>query len=124
MFCTTNPGFKADELRKIPIQVTLNPKAIFPYPMELPQNLQWSSEFFGDHPEVHPLLKAAWDSAYYVSIIHPFQDGNERVSRILFTPNSHRFNGMIPVICSKGRSRAVYLETIVQAISGNPLPWC
>lgn len=122
LFLGMKVHFKAGELRTVPIQVHSDPTAIFPYPMELPQNLVRWSEFVGEDPQVHPLLKAAWDSLYYVSI-HPFSDGNGRISRILFTAHVAK-NGMVPVICSKGLKREAYLRNIRLSVSGNPLPWC
>ncbi|KAH8622964.1 hypothetical protein IG631_22120 [Alternaria alternata] len=73
-------------------------------------------------PEFTPLLKATWDSFYYVSI-HPFQDGNGRTSRILFATHVAK-NGMLPVICSEWLSREQYLRYMSLARSGNPFPWC
>jgi Fic family protein len=107
------------------MQVHSDPKAIFPYPQELLQNLERWSDFvvvWEDHSEIHPLLKAAWDSFYYVSI-HPFQDGNGRTSRILFATHVAK-NGMLPVICSEWLPREPYLRYMSLARSGNPFPWC
>jgi Fic family protein len=125
LFLDTKVHFKAGELRTLPIQVHSDPKAIFPYPQELRQNLERWSDFVVDgenDSEIHPLLKAAWDSFYYVSI-HPFQDGNGRTSRILFATHVAK-NGMLPVICSEWLPRERYLRYMSLARSGNPFPWC
>jgi Fic family protein len=127
LFLDTKVHFKAGELRTLPIQVHSDPKAIFPYPQELRQNLRRWTDFVvaagsRNDGEIHPLLKAAWDSFYYVSI-HPFQDGNGRTSRILFATHVAK-NGMLPVICSEWLPREQYLRNIALARSGNPFPWC
>ncbi|CAN9403695.1 unnamed protein product [Alternaria alternata] len=125
LFLGIKVHFKPGELRTLPIQVHSDPKVIFPYPQELRQNLKRWSDFVvvGENDsEIHPLLKAAWDSFYYVSI-HPFQDGNGRTSRILFATHVAD-NGMLPVICSEWLSREQYLRYMSLARSGNPFPWC
>ncbi|RYN24515.1 hypothetical protein AA0113_g10113 [Alternaria arborescens] len=125
LFLGTKVHFKPGELRTLPIQVHSDPKVIFPYPQELRQNLKRWSDFVvvGENDsEIHPLLKAAWDSFYYVSI-HPFQDGNGRTSRILFATHVAD-NGMLPVICSEWLPREQYLRYMSLARSGNPFPWC
>jgi Fic family protein len=125
LFLGTKVHFKAGELRTLPIQVHSDPNAIFPYPQELRQNLERWSDFVvvgGNDSVIHPLLKAAWDSFYYVSI-HSFQDGNGRTSRILFATHLAK-NGMLPVICSEWLPREQYLRYMSLARSGNPFPWC
>jgi Fic family protein len=125
LFLGTKIHFKPGELRTLPIQVHSDPKVIFPYPQELRQNLKRWSDFVvvGENDsEIHPLLKAAWDSFYYVSI-HPFQDGNGRTSRILFATHVAK-NGLLPVICSEWLPREQYLRYMSLARSGNPFPWC
>ncbi|CAN9373979.1 unnamed protein product [Alternaria sp. RS040] len=125
LFLDTKVHFKAGELRTLPIQVHLDPKAIFPYPHELRQNLERWSDFvvaWKNHSEIHPLLKAAWDSFYYVSI-YPFQDGNGRTSRILFATHLAK-NKMLPVLCSEWLPREQYLRYMSLTRSGNPFPWC
>ncbi|CAN9134501.1 unnamed protein product [Alternaria alternata] len=125
LFPGTKVHFKAGELRTLPIQVHSDPKAIFPYPQELRQNLERWSDFVvvGENDsEIHPLLKAAWNSFYYVSI-HPFQDGNGRTSRILFATHLAK-NKMLPVICSEWLPRERYLRYMSLTRSGNPFPWC
>jgi Fic family protein len=124
LFLGTKVHFKAGELRTLPIQVHSDPNAIFPYPQELRQNLEWWSDFVvqDNDTEIHPLLKAAWASFYYVSI-HPFQDGNGRTSRILFAAHVAK-HGMLPVICSEWLSREQYLRYMSLARPGNPFPWC
>ncbi|KAI1379960.1 fido domain-containing protein [Hypoxylon crocopeplum] len=71
--------------RKLPIAVRSSPLRIFPYPTEVPA---CTSRFFSwrdwQHrsKETHPLILACHMTAYFVHI-HPFPDGNGRVSRMI-----------------------------------------
>jgi len=115
--------FKAGLIRHMPVKVRSNLKSIFPYPREVQANLErWSKFVAKDQEDIHPLIKGIWDTLYYVSV-HPFPDGNGRISRLLFAAHVAR-HGMIPTICTDGLSREQYLKNVHSARTKNPLPWC
>lgn len=61
LFLGTKVHFKAGELRILPIQVHSDPKAIFPYPQELCQNLKRWSDFVvagEDGSGIHPFAQS------------------------------------------------------------------
>ncbi|KAH6612463.1 fido domain-containing protein [Boeremia exigua] len=118
-------GLSSGKYRSAPIQVKSDLYAIFPYPAEVPANMQFWSEWStkcNDDQLVHPLLKAIWMMLYFVSV-HPFQDGNGRLSRTIMAARMAR-NGFAPVICSPELERAEYIAMIQAAHVGNPEALC
>lgn len=73
--------------RRWPIQISNWPTAFFPYPAELaglmPQYMQWLNQA-PEGPNVHPFLRAC-DVFLVTAHLHPFRDGNGRLSRLLAT---------------------------------------
>lgn len=106
--------------RKVPIAVKSNPLQIFPYPREVPACV---NRFFSwrdsQHrsKEIHPLLLACQMTAYFVHI-HPFPDGNGRVSRMIMHDYMVR-QGYLPVVM-QDLDRKDYIRMIDGACNGDP----
>lgn len=78
-FPNSNPG----KVRIYPIQVTSYPLAIFPYPREVPTIVDKFCNWVDLESEIsHPILFSC-DLFLNFCHIHPFHDGNGRISRIL-----------------------------------------
>ncbi|KAK2027774.1 fic/DOC family protein [Colletotrichum zoysiae] len=106
--------------RKLPIVVKNNPLTIFPYPAEVPACVK---RFFNwrdsqhHKKEIHPLILACQMTAYFVQI-HPFPDGNGRISRMLMHDYMVR-QGYLPVVM-QDLDRQDYLRMMGDADKGNP----
>ena len=111
------------DTRVIPIQVASNHMVVFPYPEEIKANLErcfaWLTKVDqASRNGLHPLLVAVQLMVYFVNI-HPFNDGNGRMSRLLLQDHVYR-HGFGPVILPEPLDRAVYLERINGASNGFP----
>lgn len=75
---------KAGKYRRFPIQITSFPKAVFPYPKEVPRCMELFVDWMkhSKSHSSHPILFAC-DVFLNFCHIHPFQDGNGRMGRIL-----------------------------------------
>lgn len=106
--------------RKTPIGVRSNPLAIFPYPAEVPACMkrffQWRAQV-NEQRKLHPLIIAC-QTVVYIVHIHPFPDGNGRVSRMIMHDYMLR-HGYLPVVV-QGLDRRDYLKMIADAQDGNP----
>ncbi|KAJ1327400.1 Fic family protein [Microdochium nivale] len=106
--------------RKTPIGVASNPLRIFPYPLEIASCLErffeWRDARHHD-PRVHPLIHACHMTSYYVHI-HPFPDGNGRVSRMLMHDYMLR-QGYLPFVM-QNLERDDYIAMISNCQDGNP----
>lgn len=106
--------------RQAPISVASNPLRIFPYHVEVPACLkrffQWR-DLEHAKAEVHPLVQACHLTAYFAHI-HPFPDGNGRVSRMLMHDYIVR-QGFLPVVF-QNLERSEYLRMISDAQDHKP----
>ncbi|KAK3323134.1 fido domain-containing protein [Cercophora scortea] len=109
---------KPGDYRQTPISVKSNPLRIFPYHDEVPALMnrffEWKNSKEG---ALHPLILACQATAYFV-YVHPFPDGNGRVSRLVFQDALMR-RGYLPVAL-RGVGRDEYLRMIVEAQDGDP----
>lgn len=108
------------QYRSIPIGVKSNPLAVFPYHAEVPACMRRFFEWRGKaHQEkkLHPLILACQSTVYFLSI-HPFPDGNGRVSRMMMHDYMVR-QGYMPVVM-QGLERQHYLKMIRDAADGEP----
>lgn len=106
--------------RRSPISVRSNPLRVFPYPPEVPACIQRFFEWRDlqhREKELHPLILACQMTAYYVHI-HPFPDGNGRVSRMIMHDYLVR-QGYLPVVM-QNLERKDYLRMISNACDGEP----
>ena len=93
---------------------------------ELPDLMQRFMDRLLNHilprQDLSQFAKAAWAS-YHVNAIHPFSDGNGRLSRIFINwilhgapPHDQRLPFTI-VLCRNGAQRAAYIESLRQALA-------
>jgi Fic family protein len=118
-------GHASGQYRQWPIRVTSGLYTIFPYAEDVPANMirrsEWTTAFHDDQL-VHPLIKAVWMTLYYLSV-HPFSDGNRRLSRTLMAARMAR-NGYVPAVCSPGLKRDQYIAMVQAAHDGQPEALC
>lgn len=109
------------DYRGISISVRSNPLTIFPYADEVPalmgRFIRWRDEERG----LHPLILACQAVLYFVCV-HPFLDGNGRVSRLLMQDFLVR-RGYLPVVMGGLEGREEYLRLIVGAQRGEAGAW-
>ncbi|KAL7785197.1 fido domain-containing protein [Trichoderma ceciliae] len=108
------------DYRAAPIQVKSNPLRIFPYHVEVPacmrRFIQWREKATREK-HLHPLIIACQATVYFLHI-HPFADGNGRVSRLIMQDYMIR-HGYAPVVI-QAMERGDYLEMIKDAQDGEP----
>lgn len=68
--------------------------------------------------EVNPVIISAWVHHAFTQI-HPFQDGNGRVARMLASLILIR-GGLFPFTVKRGEERAKYIDSLENADQGNP----
>jgi hypothetical protein len=105
------------EYRQTPIAARSNPLRIFPYHLEVPVLMQRFFEWRNDKKHLHPLIMACQTTVYFL-YIHPFPDGNGRVSRLIMQDSMTR-HGYVPV-SMLGIERDEYLRMIREAQDGDP----
>ena len=114
------PKVRHGDYRALPIQVRSNPLEIFPYHAEVPALMrrffEWR-ERVHQEKKLHPLLIACQTTSYFVHI-HPFPDGNGRVSRMVMHDYLVR-HGYLPVVM-QGLEREDYLRMIHDSHHGKP----
>lgn len=69
---------------------------------------------------IHPLIIAAWFHHAF-SIIHPFQDGNGRLARLLASLIFIKF-GFFPLTVLREEAKDVYVKSLETADNGNSQP--
>lgn len=69
---------------------------------------------------IHPVIIAAWVHHAF-SIIHPFQDGNGRLARLLASLIFIKF-GFFPLTVLREEAKDVYIKSLEAADNGNPQP--
>ncbi|MEK6734007.1 MAG: Fic family protein, partial [Pseudomonadota bacterium] len=69
---------------------------------------------------IHPVIIAAWFHHSF-SIIHPFQDGNGRLARLLASLIFIKF-GLFPLTVLREDAKDIYLKSLEDADIGNPQP--
>ncbi|CAK7216541.1 hypothetical protein SCUCBS95973_002840 [Sporothrix curviconia] len=101
------PRLRLGQYRQTPIGVKSNPMAVFPYHT-------WRCR----HTEkLHPLILACHAMVYFL-LIHPFVDGNGRVSRMIVQDDLMRQGYLPPYLVDLDRGE--YLTMIRSAADGNP----
>ena len=65
------------------LRILFETTSLFEIPNSMPDLIEWASEAFAEK-KLHPLLITPIVIAVFLTI-HPFQDGNERLSRVLTT---------------------------------------
>jgi len=78
---------------------------------EMQELMKWYVE-----SDLHPVVKAAFLHYKFVCI-HPFDDGNGRVSRLLM--NYHLMKNSYPPIIIKSEKRKIYFTSLMQADQGD-----
>lgn len=69
---------------------------------------------------IHPLIIAAWFHHAF-SIIHPFQDGNGRLARLLASLIFIKF-GFFPLTVLREDAKELYIKSLESADNANPQP--
>ncbi|TDZ23973.1 Adenosine monophosphate-protein transferase Fic [Colletotrichum orbiculare MAFF 240422] len=107
--------------RRWPVQVRSDHLVVFPYPVEVPacveRFFQWRNAQHAAK-ELHPLVLSCQMTAYFVHI-HPFYDGNGRVSRMLGQDYLAR-QGYFPPVLGGNLERMDYIRMISAAHKGRP----
>lgn len=104
------------EFKSTPNSVRLSSGALFEFalPNETPALMQVLTEWYRTIDK-HPVLVAAeWH--YRFICIHPFEDGNGRVARLLV--NYHLMRNGFPPIVIKSKDKSKYLTALQKADSG------
>jgi len=107
------------EYKKHPNHVQLKSGEIFKYaePNEVPQKMQELLDWYvAENEKEHPLITAAFLHYKFVCI-HPFDDGNGRVSRLLM--NYHLLRNGYPPVIIKSKDKDNYLYALQQADTEN-----
>lgn len=98
--------------RRVPIHVSSHDLAVFPYPPELPTLVSELCEWTSRSVSAHPILFAS-DLFLNFCHLHPFDDGNGRLGRILFTMALVN-SGYRPIVFSH-LERSKYLQVVYEA---------
>lgn len=106
------------EYKKTPNHVQLSNGKIFKYaePEDVPSKMQELMDWYNSDTNLHPIAKAALFSYKFV-LIHPFDDGNGRISRLLMNYHLLR-SGYAPIII-KSSDKKKYLFALSQADTGD-----
>jgi len=109
---------RVGEYKEYPNHVKLKSGEIFKYaePNEVAARMSELLSWYNSNKGEHPLVVAAFLHYKFV-IIHPFDDGNGRVSRLLM--NYHLMKEGYPPIIIKSEDKPNYLYALNQADSGN-----
>ena len=70
--------------------------------------------------KIHPVIIAAWFHHSF-SIVHPFQDGNGRLARLLASLIFIKFN-LFPLTVLREDAKDIYIKSLEDADNGNPQP--
>ncbi|MGB4776158.1 MAG: Fic family protein [Daejeonella sp.] len=70
--------------------------------------------------QIHPLIIAAWFHHSF-TIIHPFQDGNGRMARLLASLIFIKF-GFFPLTVLREEAKDIYIKSLEEADQGKPQP--
>lgn len=106
------------QYKEFPNHVQLKSGEIFRYaePNEVAPKMQELLDWYNTQEEEHPVVTAAFLHYKFVCI-HPFDDGNGRVSRLLM--NYHLMKAGYPPIIIKSADKNNYLYALNQADTGN-----
>jgi Fic family protein len=117
----TRREIKVGEYKEHPNSVRLPNGEMFHYvdPMDVPLLMQQLMEWYRT-ADVHPIEKAA-DFHYRFIRIHPFDDGNGRVARLLANYILMR-HGYAPIIIRTGE-KSTYIAALQKADAGNMGPF-
>lgn len=114
----TRREIKVGEYKEHPNHVEQKNGEIFYYaePNEVPAKMHDLIQWYNEHQNEHPLITAAFMHYKFV-LIHPFDDGNGRVSRLLM--NYHLVKNEYPPLIVKSADKQNYLYALNQADAGN-----
>jgi len=107
------------EYKEHPNHVQLKSGELFKYaePNEVPQKMQELMDWYiAENEKSHPTIVAAFLHYKFVCI-HPFDDGNGRVSRLLM--NYHLLRNDYPPVIIKSKDKDSYLYALNQADAGD-----
>jgi Fic family protein len=109
---------KVGEYKDQPNHVRLPSGEVFRYaePFEVPLKMKELVDWYNATKDEHPLVLAAFLHYKFVCI-HPFDDGNGRVSRLLM--NYHLMKNNFPPLIIKSEDKKKYLYALNQADVGN-----
>lgn len=117
----TRREIKVGDYKEHPNSVRLSSGEIFEYasvtetPILMGELIEWLREEENKN-ELHPVALAALLHYKFVRI-HPFDDGNGRISRLLM--NYILFKNNLPPVIIKSREKSKYLSALNQADTGN-----
>ncbi len=115
---STPKRIKVGEYKAHPNHVRLASGDIFKYaePHEVPAKMNDLISWYAGAKNEHPLIVAAYLHYKFV-VIHPFDDGNGRVSRLLM--NLHLMKNGFPPLIIKSEDKKNYLYALSQADTGD-----
>ena len=95
---------KVGQYKEFPNHVRLKSGEVFRYaePNEVPAKMHELVDWYNQNQDEHPLILAAFLHYEFV-LIHPFDDGNGRVSRLLM--NYHLMKNNYPPLIIKSRDK-------------------
>lgn len=113
----TRRKIKVGEYKEHPNHVLLQSGEKFYYaePSEVPAKMEELLKWYNESQDEHPLITAAFLHYKFV-LIHPFDDGNGRVSRLVM--NYHLMKNGYPPIIVKSADKKNYLYALNQADAG------
>jgi len=107
----------AGNYRKVNVYITGEPDVKFPNPNEIPNLIKEFIYFYKENKnKCHPIELSAFISIKFVTI-HPFVDGNGRVSRLIMNFIMKKFN--YPEINIYFKDRQNYLRAVKKANNEN-----
>jgi len=114
----TRRKIKVGTYKEQPNHVQLKSGEIFRYaePNEVPAKMEELIKWYREQKNENVLETAAFFHYKFV-IIHPFDDGNGRISRLLM--NYHLLKNGYPPIIIKSQDKSNYLYALNQADAGN-----
>ncbi len=97
-------------------------KALYCPPVQVDSEMEQLVNLYGEEMEkgTHPLIVATWFHHAFTTI-HPFQDGNGRVARLLASLIFIKA-GYFPFTVLRQESRVRYIDGLEAADEGNPQP--
>ncbi len=112
---------KHGDFKDLPNNPTRDDGSIHEYcpPIHVRSEMDNLMEWYNDYAEVNPILVAAWLHHRFTQI-HPYQDGNGRVARVLANLVLVKHE-LFPVVISRDQ-RPQYIESLEAADAGNLKP--
>lgn len=114
----TRKEIKIGEYKSMPNSVRLKNGEMFHYssPEETPALMYDLMNWYNDNTNLHPVELAAWFHYKFI-VIHPFDDGNGRVARLIM--NYILIKAGYPPAVVKSKDKAKYIDALNKADAGN-----